>query len=187
MSKTIEIVKKFVPTCEQEEADKEFFIECENVEQILTRDNRRAHLTSSAFIVNKEHTKVLCVYHNIYKSWCWVGGHADGDDNPLYVAMKEAREETSISNITPVMQEPISIESLAVFPHVRRGKFVPAHIHLNLTFLLEADENQKITKKEDENSNVGWLTFDELLEKSTEPHMIPTYKKNIEKVKNLRR
>ncbi len=185
MSKTIEIIKKYVPTCEQEEEDKKFFIECEGVEQILTRDNRRAHITSTAFIVNKERTKVLCVYHNIYKSWCWVGGHADGDDDPLYVAMKEAHEETSIKDLKPVFDHPISIEALTVFPHIRRGKFVPAHVHLNITYLLEADEHQRIHKQADENSKVGWLTFDELLEKTTEPHMLPTYRKIIEKLKKL--
>ena len=96
MSKTIEMLKKYTPYNEQEEADKQFFIECEEKEQILTRENSLCHLCSSAFIINKTHDKVLCIYHNIYSSWCWVGGHADGDDDMLYVASQETREETSL-------------------------------------------------------------------------------------------
>ncbi len=185
MSKTIEMIKNYVPFNEQEVKDKQFFIDCENIEQILTRENERCHLTSSGFVVNKDKTKILCSYHNIYKSWTWVGGHADGDDDMLYVAMKEAKEETSIKSVKPLLNIPISLESVPVLGHIKRGKYVPAHIHLNVTYLLEADENELIETKPDENSGVEWLTFDELLNKATEIYMIPVYKKIIEKIKVL--
>ena len=185
MSKTIEMIKNYVPFNEQEVKDKQFFIDCENIEQILTRENERCHLTSSGFVVNKDKTKILCSYHNIYKSWTWVGGHADGDDDMLYVAMKEAKEETSIKSVKPLLNIPISLESVLVLGHIKRGKYVPAHIHLNVTYLLEADENELIETKPDENSGVEWLTFDELLNKATEIYMIPVYKKIIEKIKVL--
>ena len=185
MSKTIEMIKNYVPFNEQEVKDKQFFIDCENIEQILTRENERCHLTSSGFVVKKDKTKILCSYHNIYKSWTWVGGHADGDDDMLYVAMKEAKEETSIKSVKPLLNIPISLESVPVLGHIKRGKYVPAHIHLNVTYLLEADENELIETKPDENSGVEWLTFDELLNKATEIYMIPVYKKIIEKIKVL--
>ena len=185
MSKTIEMIKNYVPFNEQEVKDKQFFIDCENIEQILTRENERCHLTSSGFVVNKDKTKILCSYHNIYKSWTWVGGHADGDDDMLYVAMKEAKEETSIKSVKPLLNIPISLESVPVLGHIKRGKYVPAHIHLNVTYLLEADENELIETKPDENSGVEWLTFDELLNTATEIYMIPVYKKIIEKIKVL--
>ena len=94
MSKTIEMLKKYIPYAEETFGD------------ILTRENQFCHLTASAFIINKSHSKILCIYHNIYNSWSWVGGHADGDDDMPYVAQKETREETSlekfkvVSNIT---------------------------------------------------------------------------------------
>lgn len=79
---------------------------------------------------------------------------------------------------------PISIESLSVIGHFKRGKYVPAHVHLNVTYLFQAREDELLKIKADENSAIGWLTFDELLSRSTEPHMIPVYKKIIEKLKN---
>lgn len=177
------MIKTYKPYNEQEVKDKQFFIDCENMEQILTRDNERCHLTSSAVVVNKQRTKMLCIYHNIYNSWSWVGGHADGDDDMLYVAKKEAREETSIKNIKVLSSEPIAIDSLPVAGHVKRGKFVPAHSHLNVTYLFEADDAEKIQIKSDENSNVAWLSFDEILTLTTEPHMKPVYKKIFERAK----
>lgn len=186
MSKTVEMLKNYVPYNEQEKEDIALIVKAEEIfGDILTRENQFCHLTSSAFIINKQHTKVLCIYHNIYKSWSWVGGHADGDDNMLYVAQKETREETSLENFKVMSEMPISVEILPVKSHVRKGKYVPSHQHLNVTYLFEADENDAIHILADENSNIGWLTFDELITKSDEPYMIPVYEKIIEKIKKL--
>ena len=186
MSKTVEMVKQYTPYNEQEKKDVELVIKAEQLfGEILTRDNEFLHVTSSAFVINKEHTKVLCTYHNIYKSWSWVGGHADGDDDPLYVAQKETREETSLQDFALISDGPISVETLPVLSHIRKGKYVPAHTHFNITYLFEADEKQPIHILEDENSDVAWLTFDELITKSTEPYMITAYKKIVERIKQL--
>ena len=186
MSKTVEMLKNYVPYNEQEKEDIKMIIEAEETfGDILTRDNKFCHLTSSAFVINKQHTKVLCIYHNIYKSWSWVWGHADGDDDMLYVARKETGEETSLKNFASVKETPISVEVLPVKSHVRKGKYVPAHLHLNVTYLFEADENENVHILEDENSNIGWLTFEELINKSEEPWMIPVYKKIIERISKM--
>jgi 8-oxo-dGTP pyrophosphatase MutT (NUDIX family) len=186
MSKTIEMLNKYIPYNEQEKEDTALIVKAEEIfGDILTRENQFCHLTSSAFVINKEHTKVLCIYHNIYKSWSWVGGHADGDDDMLYVAQKETKEETSLERFNVLSEMPISVEILPVKSHVRKGKYVPAHQHLNITYLFEADENDAIHILEDENSNIGWLTFDELISKSDEPYMIPVYEKIVEKIKQL--
>jgi len=184
MANFIEEIRGYQPVCEQEESDKKMFLNSiKTYDNVLTRDCELCHFCSSAFIVNKVHTKVLCIYHNIYNSWCWVGGHADGDDDFLYVAKKETAEETGIANVKLLGKGMSAIDAICVNSHIKRGKFVSSHIHLNCTYILEADENDKIRILPDENSKIAWLTFDELLEKSTEPHMIPTYKKLITKVR----
>lgn len=186
MSKTIELLKKYVPYNEQEKEDIALIINAEEIfGDILTRENKFCHLTASAFIINKEHTKVLCIYHNIYNSWSWVGGHADGEDDMLFVAQKETKEETSLKQFNVVSEMPISVEILSVNSHIRKGKYVSAHQHFNVTYLFEADENDYIHILADENSNISWLTFDELIKKSNEPHMITIYEKIIEKIKKL--
>lgn len=186
MSKTIEMLKKYNCYNEQEKNDVSMIIGAEDqFGDILTRDNKFCHLTSSAFILNKKRDKVLCIYHNLYKTWTWVGGHADGDDDMLYVAQKELNEETSLKKACIVNNMPISVEILPVKSHYRKGDYVPAHLHLNVTYLFEADENDAVSILEDENSDIAWLTFDELISKSEESFMIPVYRKIIERIKTL--
>mgnify|MGYP002237558723 CR=1 FL=1 len=53
-------------------------------------------MTASAWVVNKDRSKVLMIYHNIYNSWSWLGGHADGETDLLAVAIREVREEAAL-------------------------------------------------------------------------------------------
>ena len=179
-------LKAYVPYNEQETNDKEVMIKLlEKESDIFTRENEVAHFTASSWLVNKEHTKVLMIYHNIYHSWSWTGGHADGDTDLLAVAMREAMEETGVKTITPVGEDIFSIEILTVDGHIKRGKYVPSHLHLNVTYLLEADETEVLHIKQDENSGVAWFTLEEALEKCSEPWMIEwIYKKLNEKLRN---
>ena len=179
-------LKEDVPYNEQETNDKEVMIKLlEKESDIFTRENDVAHFTASSWLVNKENTKVLMIYHNIYHSWSWTGGHADGDMDLLAVAMREAMEETGVKTITPVGEDIFSIEILTVDGHIKRGKYVPSHLHLNVTYLLEADEAEVLHIKQDENSGVAWFTLEEALEKCSEPWMIEwIYKKLNEKLRN---
>lgn len=177
-------ILKYKPINEQEENDKRLMLDyIEQFEDTLTRNNEIMHFTSSCWIVNKARTKVLMIYHNIYDSWAWVGGHADGDADLLHVALKEANEETSLINLTPVIEDIFSLEILTVDSHVKRGKFVSSHLHLDCCFLIEADENEILKIKEDENSGVQWVDIDEVVSKSNEIKMKPIYKKLINKLR----
>lgn len=135
-----ENLEKFVPYNEQEETDKRIMLKyLKDFDDVLTRQNEYGHFTSSSFILNKERTKLLMIYHKIYNSWAWTGGHSDGDNDLLYVAMKEAKEETGIKNVRPISEDIYSIEIVTVDGHEKRGKYVGSHVHLNVTYLLEAD------------------------------------------------
>ena len=69
------------------------------------------------------------------------------------------------------------IEVLPVNSHVKRGKFVSAHLHLNVTYLLQADDSLPIRPKPDENSAVAWLPLREAAENREEPFMTVIYRK----------
>ena len=182
----IETIKNYKTCCEQEEKDKEIFIKCfDAFDDILTRDNGIAHITSSAFVVNKKRDKVLMVYHNIFKAWSWTGGHADGDDDLLHVAKKEVKEETGVKNIKPVSDDIISLDIIPVKGHIRKGKFVSPHLHLSVAYLLEADENEELVIKPDENSGVQWIPLSKIDTFSNEPHMMKIYNKVISKIEAL--
>lgn len=165
-----EQIRAYRPVNEQEERDKELILRClETEKDIFTRENHLAHMTASAWIVNEQRTKVLMAYHNIYKSWSWLGGHADGETDLLKVALKEAREESGILHVKPVSEELYSLEVLTVDGHVKKGAYVSSHLHLNVTYLLQAEETDALHIKEDENSNVAWFPLEEAVAASTEP------------------
>lgn len=179
----VEDIKKYIPFNEQEEKDKSLFLKCMNdFKDILTRDNTIAHLTSSAFAINKDRNKFLMIYHNIYDSWAWTGGHSDGDEDQLQVAIKELKEETGVKNPKALLNEAYALDVLTVNGHVKRGEYVSSHLHLNLTYLIECSEEEALTLKENENSGVKWIPFDEVKDYCSEPHMIPIYEKLIKKL-----
>ena len=182
-----EAIRAFRPENEQEEADKKgilaFLAANENA---FTRDNTIAHMTASAWVVNRDRTKVLMVYHRIYDSWSWTGGHADGEENLLAVALREVTEETGVSSVTPVSDDIFSLEILTVDGHEKHGSYVPSHLHMNVTYLLEADEEEPLTVCEDENKGVAWFGLDEALSASSEPWFVQRiYRKLNEKLRKL--
>ena len=181
-------IEKYVPSCEQEEADKKFILTFLKAnENAFLRENTVAHMTASSWIVNPARDKVLMVYHNIYDSWSWTGGHADGERDMLSLALRECREETGIEHVRAVSPEIYSLEVLTVDGHEKRGSYVSSHLHLNVTYLLEADENDTLHVCREENSGVAWFGLEEALKASTEPWFVERiYKKLNNKLKNFR-
>ncbi|MDD2957563.1 MAG: NUDIX hydrolase [Lachnospiraceae bacterium] len=167
--KLMKEIANYIPVNEQEAADKAVLLQMlRTQEDIFERTNLIAHMTASAWVVNSEHTKVLMVYHNIYHSWSWLGGHADGEMDLLAVAIREVQEESGIRDVKPVTAEIFSLETLTVDGHEKRGKYVPSHLHLNVTYLLEADDTVQTQIKADENSGVAWFGLEESIGKSSE-------------------
>ena len=182
--KWIKPIKEYKPFNEQESKDKEIILKAINdFDDVLTRNNEIAHLTSSTFVVNKSRDKVLMVHHNIYNTWSWMGGHNDGDDDFLRVAIKELEEETGVKNPRIIGNDIFSIDILEVKNHIKRGKYVAPHLHLSIAYLVEADENEELIVKEDENSGVMWIPINKLDKYvKNEPHMLRLYNKFIDKM-----
>ena len=164
-------VELYIPKDAREESEKReilMLMEREG-DRLLLRECSYAHMTASSVIVNRERTKMLMAFHKIYQSWAWTGGHADGDRDLLAVAKREAMEETGVTEIRAISEDIFSLEILTVDGHEKRGVYVPSHLHLNVTYLLEADEREALAIKPDENSGVKWFSLKEAVAASTEP------------------
>ncbi len=182
----IDLIRTYEPFNEQEKVDQKAILKfIEQTDDHLLRTNLVAHLTSSSIVLNKTHTKVLFAFHNIYQSWSWLGGHLDGDRNLLKVALKETREETGIKHVEPFSDDIFMIDVVYVKNHIKNGQQVGDHLHLNVTFLLIADESDELVIKKDENQDVRWFDLDHVLDYISEERMIPIYKKAIEKINIL--
>lgn len=181
-----EQIEGYIPYNEQEEKDKQTMLQYINrFDNVLTRENEFGHFTASSWVVNKERTKILMIYHNIYQSWAWPGGHADGESNLLNVAIREVKEETGVNHVKVLSNDIFSLEIVGVDGHVKRGNYVSSHVHLNVTYLLEVDEKEALTIKEDENSGVKWIKIEDIEKVSNEKWIREKiYRKLNEKLKN---
>lgn len=174
-----ENIRNYKPLNQQEASDQKRMIEyMRHNADYLSREDEIAHFTASMWTVNRERTKTLMVYHNIYDSWSWIGGHADGIEDLCSVAMRELKEETGVGNAVLVSPEIFSLEILTVDGHVRKGVYVPSHLHMNVTYLAEADENQELMVNSAENQAVKWWSFEDALRVPKEPWLVEwIYKK----------
>lgn len=175
-------IRNYAPICAQERSDKNIMYHYvrQYPHNILTRQNEVAHMTSSGFIMNRELTKVLFIFHKLYQSWGWTGGHNDGEADCLKVAIKEAKEETGLTSVEPLSEGVMSMDILPVWGHERRGKYVSAHLHLNVAYVLLADENDPLFINHDETEGVQWIDVEEIDVYSVEPDLNIVYKKLVE-------
>ena len=180
-------LRAYSPQNEQEDADRRMILEYIRrfPDNILTRDNAIAHMTSSGFVVNADASKVLMAHHNLYRVWAWTGGHADGEADLLAVALREAREETGAEHVRPLSAQIASVDILPVWGHVKGGRYVCAHQHLNVSYLLVADETDPLRAREGENTRVGWLPAGRLLEYTREWQMDGVYTKLLARARAL--
>ena len=181
-----EELRAYRPWNEQEARDRaEMLRRLQSGEDVYTRENAAGHLTASAWVVSPDRRQVLMVYHNLYNSWSWLGGHADGDRDLLATAVREVREESGLEAVRPVSPRIYSLEILPVSGHERRGVYVPSHLHLNVTYLLTAEESDPLRPRAGENTKVAWLPADRLLELTNEWQMDGIYTKLLNRARAL--
>lgn len=180
--KVREQIENYTPFDKEEEKIKEYMLKwIDTFQDVLTRKNEFGHFASSAFVVNKKKDKMLVVYHNIYDTWIFPGGHADGESDLLSVAIREVEEETGLK--TQVLESGIfAISASPIVGHIKRGNYVPAHTHLDVVYLLEADDTLPLTYREEESHGVKWISFEEAIGKDIVDFIRPVHKRLIKKL-----
>ena len=147
----------FIPFNEQENNDKHYFLNCLNAfDNVLTRENEAVHFTASAFVLNQDKTKVLVVHHKIYGAWVCPGGHADGEADLLAVVLREVEEETG-QKAEPICESIFAIQSYEIGQHIRKRKLVPYHEHLDVVYLLQADDTKELKFRPEESLGAKWV------------------------------
>lgn len=172
-------IAAYIPGDEREAAEQKEILDMIALvgDEILVRSCELAHMTASSIIVSPDRTKTLMAFHKIYQSWAWTGGHADGESDFEAIARREAQEETGITGLRRLGAGIASMEILPVMAHIKRGAQVGTHLHLNVSYLFEADDTLPLRVAQDENSAVGWIGVADLAQQVSEPMMIPIYEK----------
>lgn len=119
------------------------------------RERLGGHFTASAWIVNRKRTHTLLTLHRKLGRWLQLGGHADGDEDLLAVAMKEAEEESGLKSLSYVDKTIFDLDKHIIpkRPHV------PEHFHFDVRYILEADLKEPLIKS-DESISLAWVAFD---------------------------
>ncbi len=138
--------QKFIPA----------FLDLLNHQDCFQRTHLPGHVTGSSWIVNADRSKTLLVHHAKLHKWVQPGGHADGEENILNVALREAEEETGLTNLKSFN----TIFDLDIHLIPSRKDF-PEHFHYDIRFLVEGDESEKIVVS-DESHDVKWVSLNDL-------------------------
>ncbi|MCE2461550.1 MAG: NUDIX hydrolase [Pseudomonadales bacterium] len=94
------------------------------------------HVTGSAVVLDGAGTSMLMTHHAKLGRWLQLGGHADGDPDPLAVACREATEESGLA-VVPIEDEILDLDIHAI---PARGAD-PVHFHYDVRFLLQVERS----------------------------------------------
>ncbi len=135
--------------------------------QCFERSLLEGHVCGSAWVVNKEGSAVLLTHHKKIGRWLQLGGHADGDSDILHVALREAQEESGLSEIAPLSTEifDISIHTISA-----RGA-EPEHKHYDVRFTFQTDATKPLSVS-DESHALRWVELSELDRLATDPSVL---------------
>jgi 8-oxo-dGTP pyrophosphatase MutT (NUDIX family) len=148
-----EELSKYFPEDEREIEYKQkilFFLK--NAANPFLRSNLEGHITGSAMLLNSDCSKFLIMHHSKLNKWLQLGGHSDGDQNLLDVAIKEAKEESGIMNIVPIIPEIFDVD-VHLIPANSRD---PMHFHYDIRFLLKTVDNDNFIQNH-ESKELRWV------------------------------
>src|SRR5215469_11364485 len=129
------------------------------------------HLTGSALVVHPDTGRVLLRWHRRQQAWLQVGGHGDpGESDPMAIALREAGEETGLTDLTPWPDG--QLRHVAVVP-VPAGGNEPAHEHADLRFVLATGEPGAV-RAEAPDAPLRWLPARDALEATSETNLRET-------------
>jgi 8-oxo-dGTP pyrophosphatase MutT (NUDIX family) len=129
------------------------------------------HLTASALIVHPDTGRVLLRWHQRQQAWLQVGGHADpGESDPLAIALREAAEETGLTDLVPWPDA--QIRHVVIVP-VPASRTEPAHQHADVRFVL-ATRSPEAAAPERPDAPVRWLPLREAVAATSEANLRET-------------
>jgi len=135
------------------------------------RSNLKGHITASAFVVDRAASKLLLIHHKKLDKWLQPGGHCDGDEDTLAVAIKEVFEETGVQ--ISAQDQPIIDLDIHTIPE-RKG--VPEHEHFDVRYLFDSDSGQALIRNH-ETLALQWIPWEDIRNYTEEESVLRILKK----------
>lgn len=152
--KLLDLLHDYYPFYEEEKKFKQQMLEfIQKYENCFERSLEVGHITASVWLLNKDQTKALLMHHAKLNNWFQLGGHCDGDPDVLAVALKEAQEESGITNIVPVTGDIFDIDIHLIPAH----KNIPAHYHYDIRFLMRVASDEEVVQNS-ESKELRWIS-----------------------------
>ena len=161
------LIQYYIKSFPEENAATKMLDFYRNVPNCFQKDNQIGHFTGSAWVVSPDRKQILMTHHKKLNMWLQLGGHADGSEDLINVAMREAKEESGFENFILVSDKIFDLD----IHEIPATSADTKHIHYDVRFLLEADpENNEIIIS-DESHDVRWIHLDEVLKRNSEDSM----------------
>ncbi|OJT16333.1 NUDIX hydrolase [Archangium sp. Cb G35] len=163
LSSLHELLARHVPSDGKEREDlAKMRVLATELEKPFSRAQERGHFTGSAVVVDPPGERVALVYHGKIHRWLQPGGHAEEADagSMEATALREAREETGCRvRLHERAPRPLDVD---VHPIAAR-KGEPEHLHLDVRFLVVAEDPESLAHDPAESFGAQWVTWDEAL------------------------
>jgi 8-oxo-dGTP pyrophosphatase MutT (NUDIX family) len=148
------MLQNYLPKDHDEQEFKKRMVEfIEEYPNCFERSLNIGHITASAWLLNKDHSKALLMHHSKLEKWFQLGGHCDGNQDVLAVAIKEAQEESGMVNIAPISNNIFDID-IHLIPENPKEK---AHYHYDVRFLLKVTSDEQVIQN-NESKELRWIS-----------------------------
>tara|TARA_Y100000814_G_C12299522_1_gene391272 strand:+ start:63 stop:641 length:579 start_codon:yes stop_codon:yes gene_type:complete len=154
----------------------------ESAPDCFQRTCRPGHITGSAWVLSHDRTKCLLLHHRKLDRWLQPGGHADGQTEIQQVALREAEEESGLTQLA-LLGDCQDLVPLDIDVHKIPARFdaagnmtEDAHEHHDIRFLVVAGANQELVLSE-ESHDLRWFTNQEVLQVTQEESVLRMMRK----------
>ncbi|MPV49605.1 NUDIX hydrolase [Pseudactinotalea sp. HY158] len=109
------------------------------------------HFTASAMVFTPDLAQILLCLHGKAGFWVQLGGHLEADDpTPLAGALREAREESGLSDVVATRDLPIDLNR-----HELASEFGRCRAHWDVVYALTAEPRPPVVSPE--SKDVRWF------------------------------
>ena len=175
MNSLKQLIIHYAQTYSEEKAPHEMLKFLDEETGYFLRYNYNGHFTGSAWIVSPDKSSILMTHHKKLGKWIQLGGHADGENDLLKVALREAKEESGIQQFKVLSEEIFDLD-IHEIPQINSEL---RHLHYDVRFLLEADPGGEAVITSNESHDVSWIPLADVSKLNAEESIKRMIKKTV--------